>query len=521
MNIRIDAGKAGISYKPIWRTCVGAGRANEGLRAEWQRQLRETVKDAGFKYIRFHGMLMDDMFVFRVIDGKKVYNWQYLDELIDALLDIGIRPFVEFSFTPADMSTKDTHCFWWRGNSSPPRDYALWGELIEKVTAHWVDRYGLEEVRQWYFECWNEANLNRLFWSGTKSEYFELYKVTALAVKRVDSQLRIGGPASSNFVPDDRFDGEQEDRSRHARYDQSNINLLKWKGVWIEDFLNYCAENKLPVDFVSTHPYPTDFAFDGQSDRCSTRHLNSVVEDLTWLKECMRVSAYPNAEVHLTEWNSSPVSRDYSHDYLPAATYVVKQNLDCIELTDSLVYWCFTDIFEEEGGGPEAFHGGFGLTNAQGVHKPTYHAYRLLNTLRDKLLDKGDAHFATVDDGGFAMLLYNYPEGVDSAPLLSVYPDYSIAESFEKLGSALQCSLTVENLAPDTELTIETLDADHGCIMKLWREMNRPAMLSREQAAQLRAYSAQTQIRKVRTDASGKLELDLKLEPWSIISIRS
>lgn len=520
MSIYIDAQGPAKRYKPIWKTCVGAGRANEGLRAQWQKQLREAVKDCGFSYVRFHGMLMDDMFVYRVIDGREVYNWQYLDELIDALLEIPIRPFVEFSFMPKDMASGDASCFWWRGNAAPPDDYAKWGELIERVTAHWVERYGIEEVRKWYFECWNEANLSRLFWSGTKSEYFALYEATAMAVKRVDAQLRVGGPATSNFVPDARFDGEVEDRTKHAHYDQSNINTLAWKGVWIEAFLDYCEQHKLPVDFVSTHPYPTDFAFDGQQEKCSTRHINSVHEDLRWLKNAIANSAYPHAEVHLTEWNSSPVSRDYSHDYLPAATYVVKQNIDCIGLTDSLVYWTFTDIFEEEGGGPEAFHGGFGLLNAQGIRKPTYHAYRMLNLLGDRIVAQGDDYFATVDeDRHFAMLMYHYPQQAETAPPLSIYPDYAVAEQFESLGTEKQYSFVIAGLRPGCRIAVEKLDARHGCVMPLWREMGRPEMLGKGQLEALRACADATQKTVVDANMAGEVALSLSLEPWSVVVV--
>lgn len=294
----------------FWSFCVGAGRANEGLGANWQEQLLFAVKECGFKYIRFHGLFHEDMFVYRKLNDKEIYNWQYIDELFDRLLEIGIKPFVEFGFCPVDMASGDKTQFWWKGNVTPPQDYNKWGELITKALTHWIARYGLEEVRKWYFEVWNEPDLSG-FWDGTKSQYFELYRVTVNAVKGIDSLLRVGGPATSNFVPDDRFAGEREDFTKHMTFKDDNIDAAEWKAVWVEDFINFCSRENLAVDFISTHPYPTDFALDGHSEyKGLSRSINSTYTDLKWLRDFINRSPYPNAEIHLTEWSSSPSPRD-------------------------------------------------------------------------------------------------------------------------------------------------------------------------------------------------------------------
>ena len=175
-------------------------------RAGWS-SLQSCRELCGFRFVRFHGLFHDDMFVYRENNGVAVYNFQYIDELFDRLLEIGMRPFVEFGFCPGDLATEKGTVFWWKGNGSPPKDFGKWAELVRKSVSHWVSRYGVDEVRRWYFEVWNEPNLHPFF-RGTRSQYFELYKVSALAVKQIDSQLRVGGPATSNFVPDARFDGE-------------------------------------------------------------------------------------------------------------------------------------------------------------------------------------------------------------------------------------------------------------------------------------------------------------------------
>jgi xylan 1,4-beta-xylosidase len=112
--------------KTVWRKCVGAGRANEGLRADWQEQLGKVKKDCGFEYIRMHGLLHDDMGVYFEEKGKPVYNWQYIDVLYDFLLSINIKPFVELSFMPKDLASGPETVFWWKGNITPPKDYNKW-----------------------------------------------------------------------------------------------------------------------------------------------------------------------------------------------------------------------------------------------------------------------------------------------------------------------------------------------------------------------------------------------------------
>ena len=59
----------------MFKFCVGAGRANEGLRADWQRQLTYAHRECGFTYIRMHGLFDDDMGVYREDkNGNPEYN---------------------------------------------------------------------------------------------------------------------------------------------------------------------------------------------------------------------------------------------------------------------------------------------------------------------------------------------------------------------------------------------------------------------------------------------------------------
>lgn len=515
MTIRLNTPSTGPAtpLHHYWSVCVGAGRANEGLRATWQEQLRTAADACGFRYVRFHGLFHDDMFV--LSDGA--YNFQYVDDLFDRLLDAGVRPFVELGFSPGELARSDETIFWWQGRIAPPADLGAWAALVTATLQHWVDRYGIEEVRQWYFEVWNEPNLP-LFFAGTRSEYFELYRVTAGAVKQVDPQLRVGGPATSNFVPDDRFAGESEDLTAHAVVTTAaDLDALDWRPVWLAEFLRFCAAEGLPVDFVSCHPYPTDWALDDAGTGSNyTRGVDSTRTDLALLRRMVDAGPFPDAEIHLTEWSSTPSSRDHSHDYPQAATFIVKAVLESAGLVDSLSYWTFTDVFEEVGAGPTSFHGGFGLLTLQGVAKPSFHAYRFLNQLGDELLLRAPGGVITRRDGRITALAYHYPPEMPLAVPLSS-PGREVADRTRALGSPRQLELEITDLPPGAELTLEILGPDSGDPIAVWRTLGSPEPLSRADARTLRAV--RPAVEKVYADERGVCRLNRALAPWTVLLV--
>ena len=519
----IDVREKAEPFAHYWSVGVGAGRANEGLRAGWLEHLQTVKEHCGFQYVRMHGLFCDDMFVyFQKPDGRAVYNWQYVDEVYDRMLALGVKPFVELAFFPKDIAAPDSKTqMWYRGNVSVDRNnFGKWHDLVKAFTQHVVDRYGINEVLTWYFEVWNEPNLTGTggFFHGTKSDYFRLYKESANAVKSVDSHLKIGGPATSNFIADGRHDGEILDHAKSRFYDQSEINKQQWKGIWIEEFLRYCERENLPVDFISTHPYPTDYALDPESGRSkdAIRYVHSLKDDITWLRKQIANSKYPNAEIHLTEWSTSPNSRDRMHDILPPAAYIIKTNLDCIGMANSLMYWTFTDVFEEKGGGEEIFHGGFGMINFQGLVKPSFHAYRMLHQLGDEKIFYQDPVFVSRSSqtGKVSALAFNYPaEYEEAVPSAKNFHNYMDATD-KKL------DLVLEGLKPGAVFEIETLDKENGNVYDDYREVGAPHSPSREEIAVLKEKAWATQREIVKVGQDGKLVLKRDMAPWSCILIR-
>ena len=240
-TVRADVSRVSGPHTNVPLRVIGAGRANEGLRADWQQQLATVQREIGFQYIRMHGILNDDMGVYTEDShGNPQYNFQYVDALYDALLKLHIRPCVELTFMPSKLASGPQMVFWWKGNITPPKDPEKWSALIRAFTAHMKARYGEDEISRWYFEVWNEPDLQNLFFTGNVYDYLALYKNTAEAVKAECSACRVGGPASA----------------------------MPWK--FEEAFEQYIAAKNVPADFVSSHAYGVSKGFLDAEGRAGT-----------------------------------------------------------------------------------------------------------------------------------------------------------------------------------------------------------------------------------------------------------
>lgn len=362
---------------------VGAGRANEGLRADWQAQLATVQKEIGFKYIRMHGLLHDDMGVYTEDkDGNPQFNFQYVDALYDALLKLHIRPFVELTFMPSKLASGTSTIFWWKGNTSLPKDYNKWSMLIRALTAHFKQRYGEDEINKWYFEVWNEPDI-RGFWPHPLEDYFTLYKYTSEAIRAECAKCRIGGPASA--VP---YAAE-------------------------EAFEKWIVANPEPIDWIAVHAYGVNQGYLDETGRAGTiidPDPERISARMRHSRELLDASPLKHLELHFTEWSSAYTPTDYMHDQYHQASFILNTVKRSWPYVDSMSYWTFTDIFEEMGPRFTPFHGGFGMMNLEGIRKPSYHAFKFLSRLHGSDVQSNDEQsWITKDkDGTITALMWDY-----------------------------------------------------------------------------------------------------------------
>jgi xylan 1,4-beta-xylosidase len=442
-TITIDAQAQGTPFPHFWEQMFGSGRAILSLRESYREDLRAVKKVADFRYVRFHAILHDEVGVYNLDDRcNPVYNFAYVDQIYDGLLKNGVKPFVEISFMPKKLAFNPDalHPFWYKQNVSPPKSMALWDDLMKHFAQHLVDRYGIDEVSTWYFEVWNEPNID--FWDGIprQQSYFDLYAHTARDLKSVSPRLRVGGPATA-------------------------------AAAWISDFLKYTAENHVPVDFVSTHAYADDTTLNLFGKNEDIPMDERVCRAVAMVHDEIRQSSTPDVPFFLTEWNVQGM--DQSRDTIfvgPALANTVRQ---CDGLVNMMSFWTFSDVFEEQGPIPRPFIGMFGLRAKGGINKPSYYAYGLLHELGNRRIANRseDTIVTRTADGGLAIAAWNLVDPGNQ-------------------GTARSIHFMFAHLKPDAKVTIERVDETHGNVLPHYRAMDYPVDPTPAQVGELNHETA-------------------------------
>ena len=439
-TIVIDASAAAHPLPHFWEHMFGSGRAILSLRESYREDLRETKKITAMQYVRFHAIFQDEVGVYDEDgQGRSVLNFSYVDQIYDGLLASGVRPFVELSFMPKKLAAKEAlHAFWYKQNVSPPKDYAKWDELITQFTKHLVERYGIDEVSQWYFEVWNEPNLD--FWAGDprQATYFEMYDHTARDIKAVSPRLRVGGPATA-------------------------------QAAWADVFIRHCAENKVPVDFVSSHVYGNDKAEDVFGSHEEIPRDRMVCRAVKKVHEQIKASSMPNLPLLWTEFNASYMNEPEVTDSTYMGPWLADTIRQCDGLVNEMSYWTFSDVFEEQGVVKQPFYGGYGLIAAGGIPKPAFNAFLLLHRLGEQRLDTAsDSVLVTRRrDGNLVIAAWNM-----APPSHTAEGRKEVTFKIEH-GSAMQVQVT-------------RLDPAHGDVHKAYEAMGSPRYPTQEQIKKLR-----------------------------------
>ncbi len=439
-SVTIDAHAKATPFPHFWEQMFGSGRANLAMRAAYRGDLRAVKQITGFRYVRFHGIFDDENDVYSEdAQGNPVYNWSYVDQIYDGLLAEGVRPYVEISFMPRALAANlDYQSFWYRPIVSPPRDYEKWDALITAFARHLVERYGIDEVSKWYFEVWNEPNLD--FWAGVpkQSTYFELYDHTARALKAVSPQIRVGGPATA-------------------------------QAAWVGDLIAHTTQNHVPLDFVSTHAYGNDRAQDVFHNDRVIAPRQMVCLAVKKVHEEIERSARPELPLIWSEFNASYKNEQPITDSIYMGPWLADTISHCDGMVDMMSYWTFSDVFEEQGVIKTPFYGGFGLVAEDGIPKPAFDVFELLHALGTERLPAASSDVLATrrKDGALVIAAWNL---VDPS---SVGADKTIDFNLEGIGA-------------HAHAVIRRVDAAHGDSLDAWKKMGSPNYPTQAQIAELR-----------------------------------
>lgn len=472
-TVRIDANAPTTPFPHFWEQMFGSGRATLSLRESYRRDLRMVKGITGFEYVRFHGILDDDVGLYKESkDGAPVYNFSYVDQVYDGLLANGVRPFVELSFMPPKLAAREVHqAFWYHPVVAPPKSWALWDDLITKFAQHLVARYGIDEVSQWYFEVWNEPNID--FWAGEPKQatYYELYDHTARDLKRVSERIRVGGPSTA-------------------------------QAAWVSSFITHAVQGDVPVDFISTHVYGNDTAEHVFGTKEDIPRGDMVCRAAKKVHDEVAASTRPQLPVIFSEYNASYANEPAVTDSIFMGPWLANTIRECDGLTKMMSYWTFSDVFEEQGVIQTPFYGGFGLVAEGGIPKPAFNAFIMLHMLGTARLPvDSDSVLATRGGKGkLEIAVWNY-----SPP--------------KATGIAKQMTLQLAGLHGKRTVLIYRLDADHGNVLAAYEAMGRPASPTQRQYEQLRNAARLAAPEKERLTKSG-ITLTLPPKALDLIEIR-
>ncbi|GIF39283.1 GH39 family glycosyl hydrolase [Actinoplanes xinjiangensis] len=455
-----------------WRACVGTGRMELALRRDHQDSLALIQREIGFRHIRGHGLFSDGMGIHRPFThlGEKHvrHSFTYLDQVVDAYLGMGVRPFLELGFMPDGLASGDQTVFWWKGNITPPRSWSAWADLVRDTVTHLVDRYGLAEVRQWPIEVWNEPNLTQFWLDADADAYHRLYEITATTVKDVDPDLQVGGPAIS-----------------------------PGSDKWLETFAEFVVARDVPIDFVSRHAYTSGPARHVPFGTHQTLGPASrLLEQFALPRHQLAGTPLAGLPVHITEFNSSYRPDNPVHDTAFHAAYLAPVVAAGGDHADSFAYWTFSDMFEEEGIPVALFHGGFGLLTHRQIKKPTFHLYAFMARMADEILSRGPDHLTTTDTTGRVTVLAWAP--VDHEDLRNSPSSHALRLSVPMTGSS-------------AFLMRSSVDEQYGNAWAAWREMGRPSSPLPRQLDALREAAEPVRSHRGLPIVDGHVTLDLTL----------
>ncbi len=437
-TISIDPSAQQKPFPHFWERTFGSGRAVLSLRDDYRNDLRTVKKATGFEYVRFHGIFDREMGVYdEDAQGNPIYNFSYVDQVYDGLLANGVKPFVELSFMPEKLAANPTpHPFWYKPIPSPPKDPERWAALVTAFLNHLIDRYGRQEVESWYFEVWNEPNID--FWNGIPKEqtYYAFYDLTARAIKAVDPRLRVGGPATA-------------------------------QAAWVDRFIAHCTQVHAPFDFVSSHIYGNEKSEDVFGKHLDISQRDMVGRAVRKVYDQVKSSAAPNTPIIWSEYNATYLNRPDNTDSAFIGPWLANNIRECDGLTDMMSYWTFSDVFEEQGIVKTPFYGGFGLIAERSIPKAAFNAFELLHRLGDRrLANESDSVLVTRrGDGTLVIALWNYAPPSEGGT-----------------SKTFRLALHGKNGA---RYRIQFVDGHHGSALAEWQAIRSPAFPTPEQIQRL------------------------------------
>ena len=530
VTVQVDAAQAVAALPPIWRF-FGADEPNYATVPDGEKLLMELGSlRPGQVYFRAHNLMTTgdgtpdfkwgSTNIYTEKDGRPVYDFRLIDHIIDTYLARGIHPYLELGFMPEALTAAPSGVPYrrpWKpgvaykgitaGWSYPPRDYGKWAELIYQWTRHNVERYGRAEVDRWYFEVWNEANLD-FYWQGTPEDFYRLHDYAIDAVRRALPSARVGGPdvagAGGAFM--DGF-------LRHVTH---GTNYATGKAGTPTDFLSFHAKGQPTIVDghvrmgISNQLKTVDEAF-GKIAAIPELAGKPVVIGENDPEGCAACPGPQNAYRNGTMYSS-----------YTAATYARLWELarrHHVNLEGALT-WAFTFV-------GQPWFAGYRQLATNGVDLPVLNVFRLLARLGSDQLDATSSGELPLDE--------IVPNGVRGRPDVGVLATRTNKGQIDILlwhyqdddlpGPAADVHLVLSGLVRGTRYgaRVWRVDRDNGDAFTAWQAMGSPGKPDERQTAALvkasHVSARSLPLGPVAAEGSVTLERQLPLQGVELIEV--
>jgi xylan 1,4-beta-xylosidase len=491
----------GHPLKHTFKQTTSIGKAKHILFSGNQEMLRVLQKEIGFNYIKFHGLLDDDMMVYsEALDGTIELSFTYIDMVFDFLLSINLKPLMQLSFMPKALAQNSHRTMFYRESIiSLPKNMNKWNYLIEKLVLHLQTRYGTKEVESWPFCLWNEPDSpTTMFGFENKEEFFKFYKETYFTVKKCNPNIIFGSPS----------------------FMYSSLEV----GEWVKDFMDFCTENGCVPKFFNFHFYPITLeenpspSLEKSSQLVLDKSENALKEHLMKILKNIKVNNWNVNHLYMTEWNSSISHRELLNDTAFSSAYITKNILENYDDIDSFGYWVLSDFIEEVKMVGELFHGGLGLFTYNGLKKSQFYAFTLLSKLGSHLIARGDSYFITKEKDSFKVMLYNYQHYSDLYASGELF-DMTFTNRYTPFPNPKikKILLPFAELENGEYIIIETIiNKDHGSAFDKWVELGAMPIETAEELEYLKAVSVPKITKRKITVDNNLLTLSVELQPHEV-----
>ncbi len=476
-----------VDFKNNIDFCVGTGRWGLALTEEYLKELQFVQNEIGFKFIRGHGIFADDISIYHEYEDngeiKVEYNYTYLFRIIDRFMELGIRPYLELSFMPYQLAKGTQTLFHWKANTTPPKEYTLWADMVVDLLKNLRARYG-EEVLDWPVEVWNEPNLPGFWYKADMDEYFKLFKETYNAIKNYDSHFKVGGPAICGVM----------------------------EAEWTSEFLSFCRKYDIKPDNITRHHYTVEFPEAiGHYDYSKLEDSDMRIENLQATRDLVdSFEEFKGTPIHITEFSTSYTPRGVIHDTNLNAAYLAGQLSRLGDMNELYSYWTFGDVFEEKGVPNSLFHGGFGMVAAGNIPKPTFWIfsfYKQLKCFSEACVHRDKNSVIVKSDKGYAGILWNADEEEFTQKIsFNANVNLSTAETSTGMTSTEEYMLIVK-----------TVDEECCNPLKLWHDIGEPPYPTKAQTELIKSGAFPLVTSDVIKTENGNADIDLTIKKNGIV----